>query len=276
MAREWYYLDALQQQRGPVTDAELSAILTAWDCYVWTSGLPGWVMASELFASEVVPPLREPKRTKLDGHGQPLARGLNAARRADRDLSELLGLIRGITADGAVNDAEAKVLQRWLDANPDVRDEWPASVLADRLARIFADGRIDEEERAELLDLLHQTTGDRPEVPEGQRGATRLPLDDPAPTLIHVDQVYVFTGKFLYGTRSACERAVIERGGRCASSISGKVNVVVIGTLGSQDWIQSSHGRKIEAAVDLRGSGHPITIVAEEHWVGALGASGMQ
>jgi len=268
--REWYYLDSLQQRRGPVTDSEMSAILTAWDCYVWTHGLSGWVMASELLASDLIPPLNEPKRTQRNADGQPLARRFNAARRMDRDLSELLGLIRGITADGEVSDVEARALGRWLDDNPDVCHQWPASVLASRLDRIFADGHIDEEERADLLDLLHQTTGNRPDLPEGERSATRLPLDDPAPPLMHEDQVYVFTGKFLYGTRSTCERAVIERGGRCTSSVSSKVNVVVIGTLGSQDWIHTTHGRKIEAAVALRQSGQPVSIVAEEHWVGML------
>jgi hypothetical protein len=40
----------------------------------------------------------------------------------------------------------------------------------------------------------------------------------------------------------------------------------VIGSIGSRDWIHSTHGRKIETAVAMRERGHSIALVGEEHW----------
>jgi hypothetical protein len=48
--------------------------------------------------------------TTLDPHGQPLSGDLNRARRTERDLSEMLGLAKGMLADGIVNDEEARFL----------------------------------------------------------------------------------------------------------------------------------------------------------------------
>lgn len=272
MKRTWFYLDPFQQWQGPLTDTELGRYLSRTDCVVWTDGMPEGVMASELFARAEVVPLFKPAAAPVDAHGQPLARRFNAARRSGRDMDELLGLVRGVILDGEVTDAEARGLQRWLTSRPEIATEWPASVLSQRLERIFADGRVDEEERGELLALLQKVTGERPDLPTAERGATRLPVDDPEPLIPFNGQTFVFTGKFVYGTRAECEKVAVQRGARCASSVSKKVDILVIGAIGSADWIHSTYGRKIEAAVDLRSAGHPISIVSEEHWTGHLRA----
>jgi len=43
----------------------------------------------------------------LDPHGQPFNVRFNRARRAERDLSELLGLAKGVRANGTVSGEEA-------------------------------------------------------------------------------------------------------------------------------------------------------------------------
>jgi hypothetical protein len=271
MNRKWFYLDALQIPHGPVSDAELERLLLRVDCFVYTEGMAGWMMASELFATNLVPPLQDPARPPhLDTDGQPRNRRFGAARRADRAVQELLGLARGMIADGEVTRGEADALARWLDVNSEEQDVWPISTIADRLRRIYADGDVDAEERAELLDLLSSVTGELPGTRVAMNRATRLPLDDPQPPLRFDGQVYVFTGKFAFGTRTACQQAVGVRGARCGGSVSPKTNVLVIGALGNADWIQSSHGRKIEQAVHFRANGVPLHIVSEEHWSGCL------
>jgi hypothetical protein len=84
------------------------------------------------------------------------------------------------------------------------------------------------------------------------------------------DEVYVFTGRFAYGTRPACEREVIQRGASCEPKITRRTTFIVIGTFGSRDWAHSSYGRKIQHAVRLRQSGFAIKIVGEDHWAEAL------
>jgi hypothetical protein len=55
-----------------------------------------------------------------------------------------------------------------------------------------------------------------------------------------------------------------------ADSVTSKTDVLVVGMIASPDWIQSTHGRKIEAAISMKQGGHPIVIVPEEHWLEAL------
>lgn len=196
----------------------------------------------------------------------------NASLRIGRGLDTMLGLCTGVLADGEVTEAEAQVLRDWIEANPDVTCTWPGNVLAARLERIYGDGRVDEEERAELADLLEQLIGGKVGVAAGANLATTLPVDFPPPPLAFDGQLYVFTGMFAYGPRKVCERAVRERGGDCASGITKKTNVVVIGTFASRDWLHTSHGTKIQKAVEYRSAGVPIVIVGEDHWAQHLEA----
>jgi hypothetical protein len=41
---------------------------------------------------------------------------------------------------------------------------------------------------------------------------------------------------------------------------------LVIGEIGSQDWLHSTHGRKIEKAIEYNDTGAKIAIVPEKHW----------
>jgi NAD-dependent DNA ligase len=213
-------------------------------------------------------------RMTLDPHGQPLSGYMNRARRTERDLSEMLGLAKGMLADGIVNDEEARFLSDWGLNHPDALVQWPVNLIFTRLHQFFADGRIDERERVELNDLLAQLVGGTASLLLGYEGATTLPLDVPPPSVVWPDQIFVFTGQFAYGTREDCETEVTSRGGVCDRNVTLRTSFLVIGTFGSEDWAHSSFGRKIEKAMDLRRRGVPsIRIVGEDHWATALSAT---
>lgn len=96
---------------------------------------------------------------------------------------------------------------------------------------------------------------------------TDLPLDDPPPALVFADRTFLFTGAFVYGTRRECQQAVVARGGLFVEKAVQRMNVLVIGCIGSRDWIHSSFGRKIEAVMHLKRQGFQISTVDEHHWV---------
>ncbi len=208
--------------------------------------------------------------TALDAHGQPLNDRFNAARRHERDISELLGMAKGMLADGVVNDAEADFLRTWGTNHPEAMSKWPASLVFSRLQQLYADGRIDEDERQELHELLNALVGGTLSIVLGQDAASSLPLDDPPPTIAWPNEVYVFTGKFAYATRHVCECEVLNRGGSCDDNVTRRTTYLVLGTFGSRDWRQTSYGRKIERAIELRASGIPLRIVGEDHWAASL------
>jgi hypothetical protein len=203
---------------------------------------------------------------QVDDDAQPLIRGFNEARRRDRSVHEALGLIKGILADGRVTSDEVMHLGRWLLANTGDCPGWPIDVLVQRVSSALEDGVVDAEECADLAAFFQELTSHGANAPLGRNAATRLPLTKPAPTIEFAGRTFVFTGKMIYGTRKVCERAVEERGGLCASTVSRKTDVLVIGFIGSEDWMFTSYGRKIEAAVEKIREGSRIAIVAEEHW----------
>jgi len=205
-----------------------------------------------------------------DPHGQPYNVSFNRARRTERDLSELLGVAKGMLADGVVNEDEAKYLAAWTSNHPDATDKWPVSLILSRLKQYFSDGRIDDDERAELKELLGGLVGGTESVLLGYDGATSLPLDYPPPLIIFERELYVFTGRFAYGPRRECEREVLTRGGGVSDGVTQETSFLVVGTFGSRDWVHTPYGRKILRAVELRNTGFAIRIVGEDHWADAL------
>lgn len=206
----------------------------------------------------------------FDPHGQPYNVLFNRAGRTERDLSELLGLAKGMLSDGVITADEATYLQSWCHNHADAVDHWPANQIGARLLRAFADGQIDDAERADLRDLLAALVGGTASMVLGYEAASTLPLDDPAPVCCWPAQVYVFTGRFAYGTRATCEREVISRGGTCEKTITRRTTFVVVGTFGSRDWKHSNYGGKIQKAVTLRDKGGALRIIGEDHWARAL------
>jgi hypothetical protein len=206
----------------------------------------------------------------LDPDGQPLNLAFNRARRTERDICELLGLAKGLVADGVVTDDEARLLRDWTRRHPDAHDYWAVSALCTRLEKAFSDGVIDEAERLDLAELLEALVGGQAGVIAGADAPTELPLDRPPPRIDWPASVFVFTGKFAFGPRKDCERQVHRLGGDCDPSITQRTNYLIIGTFGSRDWVHTSFGRKIEKAVSYRRSGMRLAIIAEDHWAGSL------
>jgi NAD-dependent DNA ligase len=205
-----------------------------------------------------------------DDDGQPRNYAFNAKRVADRSIDELLGICKGMIVDGLLTQGETDCLVQWVQHHCSLIHTWPVNVLAARIERMLTDKVIDEEERQELFALLSQLVGGQGLEDLGGIPATRLPLSDPPPTIEFSGRTFCFTGKFHFGTRSACAQAVIAKGGFVHDRIAGHISFLVLGILGSRDWIHSSYGRKIEEAVKLRDEGSRIAIVAEEHWVSHL------
>lgn len=182
-----------------------------------------------------------------------------------RSLDELVGLCKGVIADGQVCRSEANFLLNWLDANKAVAREFPASVLYPRLIDMLADGILDDAESAELLDMLRLMTGE-----QGTQAtvtmSTGIAFDTPLPDLSFHGCEFCLTGEFAYGRRKDVEERINTLGGACVKSVVKRGCVVVVGCMGSEAWLHSTHGRKIKEAVAARDKGHPVRVVPEEHW----------
>lgn len=208
--------------------------------------------------------------TLVDTDAQPINRSFSSARINDRKIDELIGLCRGVLADGEVSLGEARFMQEWLVANKDIVNHWPANIIYTRIESALADGKLDSGEQKDLLDTLVQATGNPQSDGQMRSNSSGLPLCEPYPDIVFPNHVFCFTGKFATGSRNFVQDLVGSLGAITKSGPSKKVNFLVIGSIGSADWIHSTHGRKIEKAVMLRTAGEHIRIVSEEHWYSSL------
>jgi len=182
----------------------------------------------------------------------------------DRQVDELIGLSRGIIADGLVTQDEVLFLQKWLVANKAVTESPVITLLTDRIFEILEDGTVDEFEKQELLETLTEFSGSDFELGETLK-STGLPLDNPAPPITFENKRFAFTGTFTHGKRSDCETAVKSLGAT-VGNVTRKTDFLVIGAYATESWKHSSYGRKIEKAAADRENGHGIAIVSEDHW----------
>ena len=92
--------------------------------------------------------------------GNKMTERLSSARYDSIDIPELIGLCRGVLADGTINLAEAKFILKWLNERSSVLETWPADELHKLLCTVLADEALSEDEEAELSELLEEIIGD--------------------------------------------------------------------------------------------------------------------
>lgn len=206
------------------------------------------------------------KKKVIDDQGQPKV-AFNVDVMKDRHIDELIGICRGILADDRIVKPEANFLMSWLNDHRSYVNQYPFNILYKRLDEMLADGILDNEEEVELIEILKSFTGDnKTDVPITNK-STSLPLTTPEPKVIIESSGFVFTGVFTVGTRKKCEEIITELGGEMHKTIKKTTNYLVIGDIGSDHWIHSSYGRKIEKAIDYQDKGVDIKIISEHTWI---------
>jgi len=186
----------------------------------------------------------------------------------DRQIDTLIGLSKGITADGKVDQLEAEFLQTWLVQNS--QSENPIILnLLDKVAEFLGDGILDDDESSELLSILHTVSGEKTELGEVAK-TSKLPVCSPAPEIKFPEKIFLFTGTCAFGSRKQCREAIESLGGVNASNVTKKLDYLVLGTYVTDSWAHESFGRKIEKAMEYRKS-VPLAIVTEDHWLGEAG-----
>jgi hypothetical protein len=205
----------------------------------------------------------------LDKHGQPI-RPFPVALIGNhgKAVDQLIGFAYGVLSDGVIVDAEAQTFSRMVDMLYSSEPVFPFDHLKERLDRIFSDGHIDEDEKEELRAILQSLGSLRAIDDESVESvACSFPLDRPPPMVDFIDQEFVVTGRFAYGTRAKVHDAIKTRGGYTHDNVRQATRYLVIGHFASRDWLHTSYGTKILRASELRMDGHGIAIISEDHWL---------
>ena len=154
----------------------------------------------------------------------------------DRQIDTLIGLCKGLLADGSVNQKEAEYLHNWLVQNRHASDNPMIQNLFEKIDLMLEDGALDDEESHELFALLGSLTGESVATGEVPK-TTLLPVDLPPPSINFNDSTFVFTGTFVFGNRKQCQDEIMSLGGINAKSVNKNVNCLVLG-----DYVTPSLG----------------------------------
>lgn len=184
----------------------------------------------------------------------------------------LLGIVTGLMADRVLSDDEIRFLSSWLEEHDEIATRWPGDVLHDRVKATLADGRIAEEERSHLVQTIQQIAGGSLEQLADRGPVNQLAFDESVDVRFP-GELFCLTGDFVFGPRPRCESEIAARGGLLSKGVTKKIQYLVIGSLGSEEWKHGSFGTKIEKAITYKRSGVPLAIVREDHWTEALRAA---
>jgi NAD-dependent DNA ligase len=189
----------------------------------------------------------------------------NRKRIDDRQIDSLIGLSKGLIADGKIDQSEAEVLLGWLVQSRQATNNPIVVNLMEKVSSMLEDSNLDPEESAGLFGILRRIAGDPSEIGELAK-ATSLPIDHPLPEVIFPKRSFLFTGTCAFGTRKQCQAVTESLGGINANAVTKKLDYLVIGTYVTDSWAHETFGRKIEKAMEYRDQGVPLMIITEEHW----------
>lgn len=198
--------------------------------------------------------VREPRilsqKRKTESTSKPR---LSESTKALRDLQSLLCQI---TEDNVLTDDEVYRLNQWLAINEDLCGNYPFDKVKQAVEAALEDGVIEQRELDEMLaifkDVLEPTFGDVPE---------RIDVEGKNVCL---------TGNFARAARSDVEVQLRQKGAVIKTGVSGKLDYLIVGSLGNAEWQQGNYGAKIKKAMELREAGSPINIVEENNFFEVL------
>ena len=192
---------------------------------------------------------------------QKLAVRFNTPLRYENAISQLQGIAYAVTFDNELSKGELKLLVAWLNHNEEFLGAWPISTVYNLFIKALEHGKITEEIKQKLLNLLLNVGGS-----DTVAGAIfdKLTEEDCFKDDAFA-KCFVVTGVFDSGhARSEIWEMISQRGGFVKNTIAGGVDYLIVGEKGSKAWRFGKFGRKIESAIYLREDFGTLKIIKEK------------
>ena len=159
------------------------------------------------------------------------------------------GILKGITIDGEISEAECKKLQQWLYDNIYLADHFPFNKTIELIDKVLADAVITKEES----EFLTTAIGEMLNPVEALR------------TQVHSveGKSVCLSGDFSYGSKADVETYIVNRGGTIDKSVKKSTNILLIGNCGCQAYSNGTYGSKVKKAMEYNSKGCNIQIIKE-------------
>ncbi|MDF2557386.1 MAG: hypothetical protein K0R71_1214 [Bacillales bacterium] len=169
-----------------------------------------------------------------------------------RKLQELEGIVTGLVADSELNEKEVLFLNWWLEENRSLKGNYPFDRIYDSITEVLRDGYISKDELNELLNILCDAF-------------------TPVECSVNVNEIDFYgklvclSGEFEYGEKSKVERLLETRGAVISKSVNKKINYVIVGSKGSEQWTNGNYGSKVKKTLEYQAKGIAIEVISELH-----------
>ncbi len=168
-------------------------------------------------------------------------------------LNELNIALQGVVADGILEEREVYFLRNWLENNKHLNGNYPYDKVRNMIEDALADNILTESEMAELFSIFNDFIEGKIDCPD-----------------VNIETIQgmsiVLTGDFGFGAKSEVSEFIISRGGIVKSSVSRKTDLLIVGSLGSTDWLTGNYGTKIKTAKEIQAKGGKVIIISEEEF----------
>jgi len=162
----------------------------------------------------------------------------------------LQGIIKAITADGKVTLEELTHLKRWLLRNTSLKGSYPYDKILKitnvMLQKCFITFDDQEKLAKQLTELI-------------------TPIKTSNEQFTLKNKIFCLSGEFKHGNKEKITYLLEKEGAKAKTSVSGKVDYLFVGDLGSPAWKYGNIGGKIVKAQKLQDNGGKIKIISEKN-----------
>ena len=159
------------------------------------------------------------------------------------------GILKGITVDGEVSEAECYNLRQWLYDNIYLSDHHPFNKAIELIDKVLEDGVVTAEESVYITNVI---------------GELLNPVEALKVQVNTVEGKHVcLSGNFAFGPKSAVEKYIVERGGEIDASVKKATDILIIGDNECQAYSNGTYGTKVKKAMSYNEKGCSIQIVKE-------------
>ena len=185
-------------------------------------------------------------------------------------LQELQGILHGILADNLISDKEIHNLRYWMDNHDFLKGLYPYDEIDSLIMSILQDGIVTEEERdmakaffGEFIDTTSSLNIHRPDLDKLKSKYNIKGICAACPEISFEESTFCFTGVSNRAQRKDAKALLDLVGGTYSNNVTKNTDYLIVGAGGNPCWVFSCYGRKVETAVNMRKTGHKITILHE-------------
>lgn len=159
------------------------------------------------------------------------------------------GILKGITIDGEVTEAECRNLRQWLYDNIYLCDHFPFNKTIELIDKVLEDSIITKEESEYITAVIGEMLNPV-EVLRTQINTVK-------------GKSVCLSGDFSYGAKSDVETYIINHGGTIDKSVKKTTSILLVGDKGCQAYSNGTYGTKVKKAMEYNDKGCKILITRE-------------